>query len=136
MLNQLRILCLILLLPLFPAALTGFIFPLAEARASLQREGELTLQEAIALQPLWVDARSEAEYTAGHIPQALLLNEDAWDSGFFALLENWDLQQPIVVYCSSRTCDASHAIAERLKTDLDFEQVYVLQGGWEAWQNR
>jgi len=126
----------ILLIPLLPATVGVFTFPLKEARQSLQKEGEIRLAEALALQPLWIDARSQSEFAAGHIPEAILLNEDDWDAQLGVLLERWDFEQPLVVYCSSQTCDASHKVADRLKADLGFESIYVLQGGWETWQNR
>ena len=128
---------LILLIPVLPAGIVAVtVFPLSDAKASLLAEGELTLDEALALEPLWIDARSAEEHAAGHIPGALLLNEDDWDKGFAALLDAWDFEQPLVIYCSSQTCDASHAVAERLKNHLRFDQIYVLQGGWETWQSR
>ncbi|MBC2603040.1 rhodanese-like domain-containing protein [Puniceicoccus vermicola] len=32
------------------------------------------------------------------------------------------------------SCQASHGVAKRLSGEAGFEEVYVLKGGWEAWQ--
>ena len=84
---------------------------------------------------LWIDARSEKEFQADHIPGALWLNETHFESGIDGLLDRWSPETALVVYCSSRTCDASRHLASRLKQS-GFSVVYVLEGGWEAWQKR
>ena len=50
---------------------------------------------------------------------------------FLALQPGWS----IVVYCDSRECQASKHVAERLRgEEYQFDNVYVLHGGWEVWQ--
>lgn len=98
-------------------------------------EGEISLEGALALgnDVLWIDARSESDYASGHVPGALSLNEDDWDAMIGEMLTVWQPDLPTIVYCSSRQCQASHAVAERLKMEMGLEPVYVLHGGWEAW---
>jgi rhodanese-related sulfurtransferase len=84
---------------------------------------------------LWIDARSEKEFQADHIPGALWLNETDFESGIDGLLDRWSPETALVVYCSSKTCNASQHLASRLKQS-GFSVVYVLEGGWEAWQKR
>lgn len=84
---------------------------------------------------MWVDARPRARYQAGHIPGALLLNEDEWDTLVPAFLDSWDPEKTLVVYCDGGGCEASHAVAGRLRQDFSIETVYVLKGGWAAWQS-
>jgi len=84
---------------------------------------------------LWIDARSEKEFQADHIPGALWLNEASFESGMDRLLDRWSSETALVVYCSSKTCDASRHLASRLKQS-GFSVVYVLEGGWEAWQKQ
>lgn len=36
---------------------------------------------------LWIDARSESEFSKGHVPGALLLNEDDWSRKIAGVLE-------------------------------------------------
>ena len=84
----------------------------------------------------WVDARPRAKYDRSHLPGALLLNEDEWNALVPAFLNAWEPDRPIVVYCDGGACDASHAVAKRLREDLQLENVWVLKGGWDAWQQK
>ena len=99
------------------------------------RKGEVVLSQlGNQDQVLWVDARSEEAFANEHIADAINLNEDHWDDQLPELLAMWQPDLKIVVYCSSQTCQASHAVAERLRTEVGLENVAVLKGGWEAWQ--
>jgi rhodanese-related sulfurtransferase len=96
--------------------------------------GEIRLADARALEVLWLDARSEADYESAHIPEAILLNEDNWDEGIVELMGAWLTNpQPIVVYCGSESCGTSKRIAERLREALPDAEIYSLKGGWDAW---
>ncbi|MGJ8638343.1 MAG: rhodanese-like domain-containing protein [Opitutaceae bacterium] len=93
--------------------------------------GEIKLEDAEVINPIWIDARSETEFSEKHIEGALLLNEENWDDGVFELLSVWlEAPSPIVVYCSSSSCDTSKRIAERLRNDLPDAEIYSLHGGW------
>jgi rhodanese-related sulfurtransferase len=83
---------------------------------------------------LWVDARPEEAFARGHIPGAILLNEDEWDAQLRTFLTAWSPERKIVVYCSAQSCNASHAVAERLRNEAGLKNIYVLEGGWEGWQ--
>jgi rhodanese-related sulfurtransferase len=83
---------------------------------------------------LWVDARPAAQFTLGHIPTALELNEDSWNDLLPKVLAVWSPQRKLIVYCSRQSCNASHAVAERLRKEAALTNVYVLEGGWEEWQ--
>jgi rhodanese-related sulfurtransferase len=85
---------------------------------------------------LWIDARPAADFARGHIPGAVSLNEDHWDDLLPGVLDNWDATRKIVVYCSSLSCQASHDVARRLREEANIPNVFVLQGGWEAWLKR
>ena len=57
---------------------------------------------------LWIDARLRTEYEAGHVPNAILLNEQEADNLLFDLFDKLqDNTKPIVIYCGSDTCQAS-----------------------------
>jgi rhodanese-related sulfurtransferase len=96
---------------------------------------EVTLRDALALgdASLWVDARTEAQYEAEHIPGAILLNEDRWGELLPAFLTTWSPEKQTVVYCSSQSCAASHEVARRLREEAGLKNVFVLHGGWETW---
>ena len=83
---------------------------------------------------LWVDARSAEAYSRGHVPGAVLLNEEHWDELFIRLVETWQPGMRIVVYCDNEQCNSSRAIAVRLRRELGVDGVFALNGGWQAWR--
>lgn len=95
--------------------------------------GEIAL-ELLPENVQWLDARTSAEFAQEHIPGAMLLNEDEWDYLLSEFLMVWDPDATVVVYCSSQTCSASKAVAERLRQDMEGITVYHLKGGWEEWK--
>lgn len=133
---------LLLALPLVPALLTGWLHPRRPDWAALRAEarapapGQLDLSQILATYPdaLWIDARSAADFAAEHVPDALSLNEDDWERGFAAVVEQWDGRRAIVVYCGGETCHASEAVARRLRRELGVDGIYVLRDGWTAWR--
>ncbi|MGH8094901.1 MAG: rhodanese-like domain-containing protein [Chthoniobacterales bacterium] len=83
---------------------------------------------------LWVDARPDEQFARGHVPGAIQLNEDRWNELLRGMLTAWSPRRKVVVYCSRKSCNASHEVAERLRKEADLTNVYVLQGGWEEWE--
>lgn len=130
----------LLALPLLPAVATGFWHPRRPDWAALRapdggvRQVDLATARAEFPGALWIDARETAAYEAGHVPEALSLNETAWEAGFGRLMEAWDGARSIVVYCGGESCHASETVARRLKRELGFEKIVVLRGGWDAWR--
>jgi len=82
---------------------------------------------------IWVDARPEEEFGRDHVPGAVSLNEDRWNELLPQFLQNWSPEKRIVVYCSSQSCNASREVAKRLRDEAQLKNVFVLEGGWEAW---
>jgi rhodanese-related sulfurtransferase len=128
---------LLLVLALVPALLTAWLHPKRPAwswtRPSVT---EIALADAVRLTPvIWVDARPDEEYAAQHMPGALSLNEDRWNELIKKFLDVWSAQPGarVVVYCNSQRCDASRAVAVRLRHEYQIGNVFVLQGGWAAW---
>ena len=95
--------------------------------------GEIRLADALPLDPLWIDARSEAEFASAHIPGAIRMDEGDWDGGLLRLMQVWTPGRTIVVYCASLDCGTSKRIAEALDQALGGVEIYSLHGGWEAW---
>lgn len=83
-------------------------------------------------QALWVDARPDQDFAQEHFPGALPLNEDHFNEQLPKVLAAWSPEKKIVVYCSTKSCGASRAIARRLHDEADIEDAFVLEGGWEA----
>lgn len=82
---------------------------------------------------LWVDARPDAQFEQQHIPNALLLNQERWDELLPQFLAAWSPEKRVLIYCSSRSCAASHEVARRLRQEAELKDVFVLHGGWEGW---
>jgi rhodanese-related sulfurtransferase len=82
---------------------------------------------------IWVDARPDEEFARDHVPDALSLNEDRWNELLPQFLAVWSPEKKIVVYCSSLSCNASREVARRLRREAQLPDVFVLEGGWEAW---
>jgi rhodanese-related sulfurtransferase len=82
---------------------------------------------------IWVDARPDTEFEREHIPGAVLLNEDRWNELLPQFLTMWSPEKRVIVYCSSRSCNASREVARRLRDEAQLKNVFVLQGGWEEW---
>lgn len=132
--RQAAILCVAALLPAIVSGALQLRWaadePLApgEVRAATAREWGDKVQ--------WVDARPRDKYAAGHLPGALLLNEDEWIKLVPPFLDAWDPDRPVVVYCDGGSCEASHAVARRLRDELKIGEVYVLKGGLAAWPGK
>lgn len=132
---------LLLLLASMAAFATRLWHPRAPALYLVQeplRDDEVSLQmihERWKGDVLWIDARPQEQYDAGHVPGALLLNEQKFEDQLFGLLDTLQAnRKPIIVYCSAAKCDASRNVLERLKQTLPVEHAFVLKGGWRAWQ--
>ena len=82
---------------------------------------------------IWVDARPSEEFDRDHIPDAISLNEDRWNELLPQFLAVWSPGKKIVVYCSAQSCDLAREVAERLRREAQLPDVFVLEGGWEAW---
>lgn len=82
---------------------------------------------------LWIDARPAAAFERGHVPGAVLLNEDEWSARLPDALGRWNAGTRVVVYCDGGDCHASERVAARLR-DAGIAPVDVLRGGWPAWQ--
>lgn len=95
----------------------------------------LAIQERWKGDVLWIDARIQEQFDAGHVPGALLLNEQKFDEQLFGHLDTLQTNtKPVIIYCSAAKCEASRHVLERLKQTLPVENVFVLKGGWQAWK--
>jgi rhodanese-related sulfurtransferase len=96
----------------------------------------ITIAQARDLGPkaLWVDARPDAEFEQGHVPEAILLNEDRWNELLPSFLAAWTPDKKVVVYCSTKSCNLAREIARRLREEAKLpNDIRVLDGGWEEW---
>jgi len=80
-----------------------------------------------------VDARTRDNYDNGHIPGAVSLPVGQFDALIDTFLDQHDIEQPIVTYCSGRTCEDSHNLAQLL-TDFGYADVKVFIDGYPGWE--
>lgn len=96
-----------------------------------------TVAEAYALfkekSVVFVDARDEAAFRQGHIEGAVHLFVYDYNTTFPSFMARFPLNQPIVAYCSGRTCEDSHTLARYLKED-GYTDVRVFVDGYPAWE--
>jgi len=74
-----------------------------------------------------LDVRQPFEYEEAHLPGARLIPLTKLPDS----LEQLNRRQPILVYCSY---GGRSAMAARLLSHLEFEDVYHIQGGIDAWE--
>lgn len=82
---------------------------------------------------LFVDARTRDNYDAGHIPGAVSLPVGQFDALIDSFLDQHANEQPIVTYCSGRTCEDSHNLAQLLM-DFGYSNVKVFIDGYPGWE--
>jgi len=85
---------------------------------------------------LVLDARPEIFHRLGHVPGALSLPRDDFEAGYAVLKEKLesDRSQPIVIYCSSTSCEDSGLVKKSLAA-LGFTNLALFEGGWSDWTN-
>jgi rhodanese-related sulfurtransferase len=81
---------------------------------------------------LFVDARTHEDFSEGHISGAVSLPLGQFDELIDSFVDRHDMEQPIVTYCSGRTCDDSHNLAQLLM-DSGYVDVKVLIDGYPGW---
>jgi len=74
-----------------------------------------------------VDVRRAEDYRKGHIPGAVSLPEEQWDT-----LVGLDKKRTNVIYCYTQQCHV--ATRACLKFARRGFPVVELEGGWKAWQ--
>ena len=82
---------------------------------------------------LFVDARSSDNYEDGHIPGAISLPVGQFDGQIESFLNQHPPDALIVTYCSGRTCEDSHNLAQLLY-DVGFTNVRVFIDGFPGWK--
>ncbi len=132
--RALRQLALLLALALPPAVVSGALQIKRKPEPLGESEVRLETARMWGDKVLWVDARPRAKFEREHIPGAVLLNEDEWVRLVGPFLDAWEPEKTIVVYCDSGSCDASRAVAGRIREELQVDStIWVLHGGWDAW---
>lgn len=86
-------------------------------------------------QTLILDVRAPEEFQAGHVPGALNLPLADFVNNYERIRSRLDhyKRELVVVYCSSRWCEASDEAQSRLVA-LGFKHVGRFPGGWQEWR--
>jgi rhodanese-related sulfurtransferase len=82
---------------------------------------------------VFVDARSQLNFGDGHIKGAISLPVGQFDLLVEKFKQNYSLSQPIVTYCSGRTCNDSHHLAQML-FENGYDNVSVFIDGYPGWE--
>lgn len=112
--------------------------PVAEDDDGIQLPEILTLEQMRVVvkkeQALVLDARPEIFYRSGHIPTAVSLPREDFEISYAKLKEQLEQNknQPIVIYCSSESCEDSQMVKSALG-QLGYSNVALFKGGWAEW---
>jgi rhodanese-related sulfurtransferase/uncharacterized membrane protein len=83
---------------------------------------------------LWLDARNDELFQAGHIAGALQIHYYEQEPYLAAFAQAVAQSSPmaLVVYCKGKDCHDSHFLAEDLQKQ-GFNNIYVYRDGYEDW---
>ncbi len=99
----------------------------------------IALEEAYRLfrerRSVFVDARSEEEFRAGHIPGAHFLNHDNFEESVSTFRDLIPSDTVLVTYCSGEGCGSSREVAELLHEE-GFSDIRLFSGGWDRWKQK
>ncbi|MGD0016309.1 MAG: rhodanese-like domain-containing protein [Verrucomicrobiia bacterium] len=82
----------------------------------------------------FLDARTPADYAAGHIALAHNLPVEQFDQYFPKMSAMLSPDSEIIVYCDGDQCDLSHSLMTLLRERGKYVHVRVLFNGWTAWR--
>ena len=110
---------------------------IAPPKPKLQAQDVIPLPEAHELwnsgAAFFLDARSPADYAAGHIVNAFNLPAEEFDQHYPSVASLLTPDSVIVIYCDGLQCDLSHRLMGKLR-ELGYRHVRVLVNGWTVWQ--
>ena len=80
-----------------------------------------------------IEVLDEGEYRDYHLPYSVNVPlNDAFEANITAAVP--DKENPVVVYCKNKDCDASVKAAQRIE-ELGYANVYDYEGGKEDWKD-
>ena len=82
---------------------------------------------------LFVDARPPEDFAEGHIKGAFSIPVAEFDEQIDKFLELYKLDKPIITYCSGRTCEDSHHLAQLL-INRGYQNTSVMIDGFPGWE--
>lgn len=113
----------------------GVAYSLLSGKAPKYTEleaGAILFQDASALEPIWIDARSRQDFEQSHLPAAIWYDSNPESESLLTIFEQWfENPRVIVVYCSDPRCKLSQQVAEELRNNIEGAEIYHLAGGWQ-----
>jgi rhodanese-related sulfurtransferase len=111
----------------------GSTVPAEEEAKPLPTVTAHELKERLALEqpPLLLDVRSEKEFGTGHVPDAENIPVDQLPDRLAELAEY--KERGVILYCQT---GRRVQIAAKTLTDAGFEDVTMLEGNMQAWEER
>ena len=109
--------------------------PFAKARAagidivSLEQAREVVSGSGV----LVLDARSASDFDKGHLPGAVSFPNATRSESYYELAALLQPEQPLIVYCSSKTCDDALQLALFLR-EQGSQKIHLFADGFEAWR--
>ena len=82
---------------------------------------------------IFVDARSREDYSDGHVKGAYSLPVGEFDERIDKFLTLFAPDKAIVTYCSGRTCEDSHHLAQLL-IERGYQNTSVMIDGFPGWE--
>ncbi len=82
---------------------------------------------------LFVDARDDSHYAAGHVPAAYQLDPYYYEKYLPVVLPACQMAEKILVYCNGGNCDDSLFAATILASALPKEKISIYAGGIHEW---
>lgn len=109
--------------PLAKARAAGIdVVALEQAREAVSGSGFLVL-----------DARSTLDFDAGHLPGAISFPNPTRAESYYELAALLQPDQPLLVYCSSKTCDDALQLAFFLR-EQGSQKILLFADGFQAWK--
>lgn len=85
---------------------------------------------------VFLDARPEQDYQAGHIPGAYVFDYQNPEKYVATVLPACQSAQQVLVYCNGGDCELSHLAARTLtQWGVPKEKLFVYGGGITEWTN-
>jgi rhodanese-related sulfurtransferase len=81
---------------------------------------------------IFLDARLEGDYKAGHIPKALNLPFEEFEQYYPKIEPLLSKDKNIITYCDGTECEASLFLA-RILREKGFKNLKIFFGGWTEW---
>lgn len=109
----------------------------AQSAVTVGASGEIGVKDAALLflsgRAVFLDARSQLEYEAGHIQGAVWLPPREFASQFQDIKPLLAGKDAVITYCDGERCPLGDALAQHLR-GAGVKNVVVLKNGWALWQ--